>query len=287
MTADKHLKKIIRQRQAETGERYTTARARVLEAGASDRPQVLERLEAFVLKMGPTSLRLRPMPGYAGEDFTFRTSDGPVLGLVPGASVTLEVARRWVWKKNTYVSGRCVGSHLDVARLRLTPISVREHDETEFEFVDVDPADDPVSDAADLMSEGNLDAAEKLLMTTLVAEFRCIDAHAHLGIIALRRGAVKQARGHFAVGVQIGALSFSDLTNITLPYGWLLNRPFLRALHGHGIASWRLGRYDDALATMQRLIQLDPEDRLGARSVLSSVSAREPWETTDTTLEAN
>lgn len=272
MTEKKHLKKIIRQRQAETGERYTTARARVLEA------EERETVEAFVLKVGSASARLRPLRRSAEEDFTFRTSSA--FDLVPGAIVRLQVVKRWTWNKHTYVSGDLLGSYVNVAKLGLRPVRVHEQglDEYEYDFADTVPPGDPVSDATDLMLEGDLEAAEDVLMRVLGKDIRCIDAHAHLGNIALRRNDPELARQHYEVGLQIGALSFADLAAVKLPYGWLSNRPFLRALQGHAIASWRLGRFDEALAAMERLMQIDPDDCLGARFVVGDLAANVTWE---------
>jgi hypothetical protein len=68
MTAHRDLKKIIRERQAKTGESYTAARAHVMRdrarlLGLDDdlmpSPQAVERREAAVLKVNRQSARVR------------------------------------------------------------------------------------------------------------------------------------------------------------------------------------------------------------------------------------
>jgi hypothetical protein len=66
MTKQRELKRLIRERQAKTGEAYTTARLHVLGAcanglgDAAEQPtEAPQRVEAVVLKVGETTARIR------------------------------------------------------------------------------------------------------------------------------------------------------------------------------------------------------------------------------------
>lgn len=128
MTVHRDLKKIIRARQANTGESYTTARAHVMRDRAAllglpgeDGMSIADpatRVDAVVLKVNQRSGRVRLL-GEQGE-VTFRSGD--VWGVVPGHIVTLVVERRWAWHGDAYASGRIEDPRIDIPKLGLEPL---------------------------------------------------------------------------------------------------------------------------------------------------------------------
>ncbi len=136
MTDHRDLKRIIRERQAKTGESYTAARVHVLrerrrllgvdEAGtgraaAEDEPAAPEppqTVEAVVLKLNQVSARMRILGD--GSQVTFRSGD--LWPVVPGQIVTLVIARRWSWRRDPYASGRVRDPRIDIPRLGLVPL---------------------------------------------------------------------------------------------------------------------------------------------------------------------
>jgi hypothetical protein len=48
-------------------------------------------------------------------------------------------------------------------------------------------------------------------------------------------------------------------------------------LKGYGLALWRAGRFDEALAVFERMLWLNPTDNQGVRFVLDEVRAGAPW----------
>jgi len=110
---------------------------------------------------------------------------------------------------------------------------------------------------------------------------RCIDAHGHLGIIALKRDP-QQALLHYEVAVGIGELSLpADFQGLLL-WGHIYNRPFLRALHGQGLCLWRLGRLAEARRVFMRMLSLNPNDNQGVRMCLDDVARGRAWRSDET-----
>jgi tetratricopeptide (TPR) repeat protein len=119
----------------------------------------------------------------------------------------------------------------------------------EYEFEQVLPAhgdpdsDEAIIEAMELRDRGDTAAAIALLDGLLERDARCLDAHAHLGLLAFNAGDAQHALGHYATGVQIPERSLPEPFNGVLPWGWIDNRPFLRCLHGLTVTAWRLGEH--------------------------------------------
>ncbi len=316
MTVKSDLKKRIRARQARTGESYTAARAHVLRArngeseSQTDSP---ERVAAIVLKCNEASLRIQ-VPGESGS-FTLRCSGYDAHLIAPGQFVELTVSKRWTWRGDVYVTGTIEQVWTNVPALALTPLPLSEHGEhdpregadevedegpfadmwaelssgpkTEYEFheiawgggVGVDPADKLaclVSDAAEIVPHDPA-GARALLMDALVADLRCIDAHVHLGNMVFERSA-ERALIHYEIALGIGELSLGPDFDGCLPWGWLFNRPFLRALHGFGLCMWRMGQPDRAREAFERMMRLNLDDNQGVRFCLADLYRGRSWE---------
>ena len=130
MTAHRELKKIIRDRQGKTGESYTAARAHVMHERAEllgldpHQPGAAppSRIDAAVLKVNRQSARVRLLG--EGGHVTFRSAD--VWDVVPGQVATLVVERRWDWRGDDYASGRIENPRIDVGKLDLVPLPLRD-----------------------------------------------------------------------------------------------------------------------------------------------------------------
>ena len=267
------------------------------------------RVDAVVLKVNQQSIRVRVL----GEDgqLTFRSGD--TWEVVPGHVVTLVGGKRWTWRGDAYGSGAIENPRIDIARLGLEPLPLtgghvedlqatyepyREPDfyaplwreltaepRACFEMDPIAwgafPGDDaegaPVGNAGKLINAGDLDGAYELLMATLLRDLRCLDAHAHLGNIALERSS-ERALVHYEVGVRIGELSLSPDFDGVLPWGRLYNRPFLRCLHGYGLCLWRLGRLSEAKRVFLRILALNPNDNQGVRFCWRDLLEGRSWE---------
>lgn len=140
-----------------------------------------------------------------------------------------------------------------------------------------DPEDieDPISLAVEYAQQGNIDKTWEILQECLTKDLRCIDAFAHLGTYTLGDGRstwhAKKAMKRYLAGVSVGEQALPPGFNGLLPWSWINNRPFLRALHGLGLCQWRLGQFDAACKTFRRILMFDPMDALGCRFILPDV----------------
>lgn len=153
----------------------------------------------------------------------------------------------------------------------------------EFEFEQLLPggddpeAEDPILDAMDLRDRGDGGGATRMLEDLVAWDARCLDAHAHLGMLAFAAGDLDEACAHYATGVEIAERSFGATFDGVLRWGQLDNRPFLRCLHGLTLTLWRLDRFDEAETLCWTLLWLNPGDNQGASELLPAIAAREAW----------
>jgi hypothetical protein len=131
---------------------------------------------------------------------------------------------------------------------------------------------DPIIEANELREQGDYDAARQILADLLVADFRCLDAHAHLGNMTFD-SFPKQALDHYSVGVEIGLQALGTHFTGVLPWSRIGNRPFLRCLLGYGLCLWKLERWQHAGLLFERIVDLSPLDELGVRDMLPMVKA--------------
>lgn len=135
--------------------------------------------------------------------------------------------------------------------------------------MDPEELDDPISIAAEHGRAKNFDAAFDILWNCLEGDLRCIDAYAHLALYymgdARSEQRVQNARKCYRAGVEVGEQALPPGFDGLLPWSWIDNRPFLRALHGLGLCQWRLGDFTAAGEIFRRIFLLDPADSLGVR----------------------
>ncbi len=315
MTTQRDVKRLIRDRQAKTGESFSTARMHVMNERAAllapELPAGPSRLEAVVLKVNQQSARIRIL-GEAGE-VTFRSAD--VFDVVPAHLVTLSIEKRWPWHGDNYASGKVESARIDIAKLGLEPLpleggeleDVAKHSEPyrrpdpyaplwrkltakprpAYEFDGIawgalpgaEPEDNPTCDASELRERGKHAEARKLLMETLGKDLRVLDAHAGLGNMEFDL-LPNRALLHYEVGIRIGELSLSPDFDGLLPWGHVHNRAFLRCLHGYGLCLWRLGKFAEAQTVFERMFSLNPNDNQSVRFCWYDVREGRGWEET-------
>lgn len=136
---------------------------------------------------------------------------------------------------------------------------------------------DPLIEANRFYDAGDWTRAHQRLSDLVMADIRCLDAHAHLGLFAFDED-VNQAKRHYEVGVRIGDLSLGDDFEGVLPWSRIDNRPFLRCLHGYGLCLWRLGQMPEAQSVFERALCLNPSDNQGIRFLLHDLRAGQTWD---------
>ena len=82
---------------------------------------------------------------------------------------------------------------------------------------------------------------------------------------------------HYDIAIRIAELSLPpDFTEL-LPWGFIYNRPFLRAFHGYGLCLWRLDQAENARAVFERILSLNPADHQGVRFCWNDIRNGHPW----------
>lgn len=135
---------------------------------------------------------------------------------------------------------------------------------------------DMVFAALELVHRGKTSAARTKLEDALAVDHRCLDAHAHLGMLDFDRKP-KQAREHYERGLAIGDASVGRDFDGVLFWGLHGNRPYLRCLHGVALCAWRLRDFRAALIAFERLLWLNPDDNQGARFGLAEAREGRKW----------
>jgi hypothetical protein len=254
----------------------------------------------------------------SNETLSLRTNSVDAWHAVPGQCVEAIVTNRWIWRGVAYASGAVNRSWVDAKALGLEPLPLKDEgieDLTAFEpikkpdpyadmwdfFVSVprkafkfheiawgagvgvdleeDPEGNLVQDALEICGH-DPDAARQLLTKALFHDMRCIDAHAHLGNLCFDHSP-KAAMAHYEVGIGIGDLSLGPDFHALLPWGYIYNRPYLRALHGYGLCLWRLGNADKARVVFERILSLNPIDNQGIRFLWDDIRNGRPWKSSD------
>lgn len=144
--------------------------------------------------------------------------------------------------------------------------------------------EDPILEAVALGEAGYIGEAESLLGDLLTADLRCLDAHAHLGNIELRSrwpDSLDRAVRHYRAGLEIAELALGADFQDVLPWGLIDNRPYLRCLHGYGLALWRRGEPAAAAQVFRKMLWLNPGDNQGARFLIGPAQEHISWEVWD------
>ena len=181
-----------------------------------------------------------------GEKTLLRMSSYQLFKIVPGEIATVYVKKQWKFGGNKYVSGNLIDHRIDIPALDLVPLKLEqfdywdpreafeeERDENDeiveeedeyykaiikagrrpsYEMEQIVPgdtdlnADGPILDAIYYKDMGEIGMGEDILMDEIIADLRCLDAHAHLGNFSFDNWP-KKALLHHEVGMRIGELS--------------------------------------------------------------------------------
>lgn len=267
-------------------------------------------VDLIVLGIKSENARCRVLA--TGKELTLRAAG--VWDIAPGEIVTVAPRKHWSYAGHPYLSGEITGSRQDITALHLTPLTLSDwgmwdpKDEywgeegepleewaqeiiargprPQYEMEQITPGvkpedfdidTDPILEAVELKEAGEYAKAERVLTDMLIADLRCLDAHAHLGNLELDHHPKKALR-HYDIGRRIGELSFGHDFLGALTWGLVDNRPYLRCLHGYGLSLWRLKRFDEAADVFVRLLWLNPSDNQGVRFLIKNVRAGKTWE---------
>lgn len=246
------------------------------------------------------------------KELTLRTSG--LWNVAPGEIVTVMPRKHWSYAGHPYLSADITGTRFDLAALNLTPLKLTDEGiwdpkdeywgeddnllpewakeiigrgsrpQYEMEQIvpgvkpdDFDIDTDPIFESVELKESGDFLGACHVLTGLLIADLRCLDAHAHLGNFEFDRRP-EMALRHYDIGRRIGELSLGPDFKSVLLWGMIDNRPYLRCLHGYGLCLWRLKRFDEAAAIFTRMLWMNPSDNQGARFNLVEASVGNDWQ---------
>lgn len=132
--------------------------------------------------------------------------------------------------------------------------------------------DDAFDEAKDAWRAGQFLVAEKKFLALVERCPNHIDALHHLSIFygEAGRDATSYVYSQAAVGVGLQAIpeKFS-WTESRMEWGFLQNRPFMRAYHALGLWFLNHKRYEEAAEAFSRLLAVCPNDNLGVRYILA------------------
>jgi tetratricopeptide (TPR) repeat protein len=97
-----------------------------------------------------------------------------------------------------------------------------------------------------------------------------IDAYHHLAMVLEKRGKSQEASLLWQQAVNLGLQCFIEQFSAAgnrLEWGWLENRPFLRAYHALGLQHLDAARHEMALAIFRTILALNPGDNQGVRAL--------------------
>jgi tetratricopeptide (TPR) repeat protein len=178
---------------------------------------------------------------------------------------------------------RVISSRIDPSFLGFLPPKVEAQGEGDFEIKDTlsEQELDELEEALDLYRDRRFAAAGRRLRAFLRTHPLHIDCCHHLGAIEWDRNRMDRARKYFETGYRIGLLSIPEGFDGKLPWGWLGNRPFLRAAHGYGLALEKQKRVLEAAEVFEFILKVNPNDNQGIRHLLPEVylNARAPAKT--------
>jgi tetratricopeptide (TPR) repeat protein len=101
-----------------------------------------------------------------------------------------------------------------------------------------------------------------------------IDGHAHLGFALLEQDKPKLALGAGLCGLALGEEAIPSDFDGKVEWGFLENRPFLRAAHSVVLCYLRLGQRLNAIPLMEKMLAWNPNDNQGIRFIIGSVYLR-------------
>ena len=97
-----------------------------------------------------------------------------------------------------------------------------------------------------------------------------IDLHSHLSFLFLDQNNPKKALSAAMSGLEVGDRLIPDSFSGVIEWGYVDNRPYLRALQGAVLANVRLLRHKDAAVLIDKLLTINPNDNQGLRYILGS-----------------
>jgi hypothetical protein len=164
-------------------------------------------------------------------------------------------------------------SEQSIVAKRKRSIRVRAVSEDAWEFVHPRCATarrEDIEEVRIMIAAGETDVARDELRWLLDECHDFIEAHALLGDLAFAENDFKLARGHYGYAYQLGLRAIEQTKDVARVSGDNpANKPFFHGGQGLVRSLAKMGKRGLAQDVAKRLLQLDPADPLGLRSMLN------------------
>lgn len=133
--------------------------------------------------------------------------------------------------------------------------------------------DERFQTGVDLMLRGSHPEAQEILRLLLEDFHEHIDAYHHLALSLESEGRMKTALYIRIEALHLAMKFFPDdfsYESHHLPWKFSNNQPFLRLLQGLALALHNDGQQPGAIAILERMLDVDPNDHLASRAILVS-----------------
>lgn len=137
---------------------------------------------------------------------------------------------------------------------------------------DLSAVSSELNDLLDRHDDGAITSAKylKTLKAMVERHPQFIDGHAHLGGALLMDGKPKLALQAYLCALDVAERAIPAGFSGLIQWGFMENRPFLRAAHGAALCHIRLGKRQDALRLMEKILAWNPNDNQGVRFLIGS-----------------
>ncbi len=139
----------------------------------------------------------------------------------------------------------------------------------------VNSLDEQIFDAVDFIDAEEFSKAKDILHSVIDAYPEHIDALHHLAVCLREQGEFKVAFNLWEKAVETGLGCFPkhiNLLDMRLEWGWLENRPFLRAYEALGVDLYEQDRVHEALDIFTNLLAWNPNDNQGIRALAAKAN---------------
>ncbi|WP_320130800.1 hypothetical protein [uncultured Sphaerochaeta sp.] len=193
-------------------------------------------------------------------------------------TITVEVEKEWIFKKNSYVSGKLLKHELILANLDVPPLEYENIERNRYVFKDYSgygfytPGRDPISEALRMDPKRGYDALARLWEHYP----QCIDALVQMGMMNFNSTErFKGAFNCFSGATYIAEQNFPVDETAQFPWFFSNNRPYLRALLALSCWYWKNGDFDEAALLARKILRINLKDDQGARHILEAVRNKE------------
>jgi tetratricopeptide (TPR) repeat protein len=262
----------------------------------------------LVYKITSSSVRGRRLSD--GEILSFKSGRSSSWQMAELDTAELEIEREWQYNKTRYASGTIksfmyVPENIEAKVLEFEsdciwdPVEeIGDEDEAREYFGDyIDEGyrdaftfkdysgyslykdwDDPIGTSVDCKEMGDDKRSYDILARLLEDMPECIDALVHIASLYFySKFDLDRVHKCYERAVYIAERGFPDVFDPIFHWYCLENRPYLRALHGLCLTTWRKGDFEKALTLARRLLRMNPHDNLGARFLIESLKKGEEW----------